>query len=107
MPEYNAIIRNILQLVDLNEQEIELISSRLVFTTLKKKEFLLREGEVCKYKNYIAKGCVVMYYIDEEGRERVIQLADRDHWANDLYSYFTGTPANIFIQALEDAEVLQ
>jgi CRP-like cAMP-binding protein len=45
--------------------------------------------------------------IDEEGRERVIYLADKDHWANDLYSYFTGTPANFFMQALEDIEVLQ
>lgn len=107
MPEHPSIINNILQLVDLNEQEIEFINSRLIFTRLKKKEFLLREGEVCKYKNYIVKGCMVMYYIDEEGRERVIHLADRDHWANDLYSYFTGKPASFFFQALEDAEVLQ
>ncbi|WP_343305165.1 Crp/Fnr family transcriptional regulator [Chitinophaga niabensis] len=107
MPEHPSIIHNILQLVDLTEQEIEFITSRLVFTRLRKKEFLLREGEVCKYKNYIVKGCLVMYYIDEEGRERVIHLADRDHWANDLYSYFTGKPASFFFQALEDAEVLQ
>lgn len=107
MPEQPSIIHNILQLVDLTEQEIEFITSRLVSTRLRKKEFLLREGEVCKYKNYIVKGCLVMYYIDEEGRERVVHLADRDHWANDLYSYFTGKPASFFLQALEDAEVLQ
>lgn len=107
MREYPSIIQNILQLVDLNEQEIEFITSRLVSTNLKKKEFLLREGELCKYKNYIVKGCLVMYYIDEEGRERVIHLAVQDHWVNDLYSYFTGQPAGFFIQALEDAEVLQ
>lgn len=107
MPEYSPIISNILQLVRLDQREIELINSRLVSTKLRKKEFLLREGEVCKYKNYVVKGCIVMYYIDEEGRERVVQLADRDHWANDLYSYFTGKPGNFFLQALEDAEVLQ
>ena len=107
MPEYPSIIQNILQLVALNEQEIEFITSRLVLTKLRKKEFLLREGEICKYKNYIVKGCLVMYYIDEEGRERVIHLADRDHWVNDLYSFFTGNPASYFFQALEDAEVLQ
>lgn len=107
MPEYSSIINNILQLVELKEPEIEFITSRLVFTQLRKKEFLLREGEVCRYKNYIVKGCVVMYYIDEEGRERVVHLADRDHWANDLYSYFTGKPGSFFLQALEDAEVLQ
>jgi CRP-like cAMP-binding protein len=107
MPEYSSIINNILQLVELKEHEIEFITSRLVFTRVRKKEFLLREGEVCRYKNYIVKGCVVMYYIDEEGRERVVHLADRDHWANDLYSYFTGKPGSFFLQALEDAEVLQ
>jgi CRP-like cAMP-binding protein len=61
MSDYNSIIQNIRQLVDLDEQEIELLTSRLVFTKLKKKEFLLREGEVCKYKNYLVKGCVAMY----------------------------------------------
>lgn len=104
---YSPLIMNILQLVDLDEQEIEFIESRLIVTKLRKKSFLLREGEVCRYKNYLVKGCVATYYIDEAGRERVSYFADRDHWSNDLHSYFTSSPATMFMQALEDSELLQ
>jgi CRP-like cAMP-binding protein len=107
MPEHTLIINNILQLVDLDQEEIAFIASRLGSSQLKKKAYLLRQGEVCRYKYYIAKGCLVIYYIDDEGKERVVHLADRDHWANDLYSYFTGRPSSFFIQALEDTEVFQ
>jgi CRP-like cAMP-binding protein len=105
--KYSPLVTNILEIVDLDEQEIACIESRLITTRLKKKDYLLREGEVCKHKNFILKGCVAAYFVDENGKERVTYLADRHHWANDIYSFFTGKPATLFMQALEDAELLQ
>ncbi|HRI59792.1 MAG TPA: Crp/Fnr family transcriptional regulator, partial [Saprospiraceae bacterium] len=72
---------------------------------LKKKEFLLRAGEVCRYESFVLKGCLRNYYLDDKGDEHILQFSVEDWWTSDLYSLLTQTPATQFIDALEDSSV--
>ncbi|MEQ8927380.1 MAG: Crp/Fnr family transcriptional regulator, partial [Fulvivirga sp.] len=47
------------------------------------------------------------YYIDDQAHERILQFGIEGWWVNDLYSYLTETPAQLFVQALEPTTVLQ
>jgi CRP-like cAMP-binding protein len=73
---------------------------------LKKKEWLLREGEVCTTVAFVNRGCLRSFSVDARGSERVWQLATEDHWIADLYSFTTQKPSELTIEALEASDVL-
>lgn len=92
--------------VDFDESEIDLIYSRLNFKEFSKKEFLLKEGMVCKYNFFILNGVVRSFYIDEKGKEKITQFAIDNWWVTNLESFVKQNPSTQFIQAVEDTTVL-
>jgi CRP-like cAMP-binding protein len=90
----------------LKDEEVELIKSAFIYKKIKKKQFLLQEGEVCKYAAFIVKGAMRQYSIDEKGIEHVIRLSIENWWAVDRESHAMLTPSIYNIDAWEDTEVL-
>ncbi|HQW83855.1 MAG TPA: Crp/Fnr family transcriptional regulator [Ferruginibacter sp.] len=88
-------------------EETDFFTSLLKSKSLGKGEFLLREGEVCKYDSFVIKGCLKTYYLNENGFEHIIDFSIEEWWANDLYSLFTQTASKTNIKAIEDTKVLQ
>ena len=105
--EYDLILQNIAKHIQLDKSETELFLSLLQHKVLKRKEFLLKQGDICKTDNFIIKGCLRTYTIDDSGFEHIVLFGIEDWWVGDLYSFLTQTPANYFIDALEDSEILQ
>lgn len=87
-------------------EELAIFNSLLTPKAVKKKQLLLREGEVCNFEAYIAKGCVRTYYIDENGSEVILQFAVEDWWVGDIGSFHDRTPSLFYIEAMEDSELL-
>jgi CRP-like cAMP-binding protein len=87
-------------------QEIELITNRLQVKYFKKKEYLLRKGEVCKYLYIVNKGCLRTYSFGESMNECTRCLAFGNSFCTVLSSFLTQNPSPEFIQALESTEVL-
>jgi CRP-like cAMP-binding protein len=107
MNNYEQIIKNISRHIILSADEIDYFISLLQYKELKRKEFLLRPGEICRHETFVTKGCLRTYYIDENSFEHLLEFSIEDWWAEDLYSFFTGKPAKLCIDALEDTEGLQ
>lgn len=101
------ILKNISKHIQLDKSETDLFVSQLQTKKLKRKEFLLRQGEICRTENFIVKGCLRVYSIDDNGFEHIIMFGIEDWWVGDLLSFLTATKSNYFIDALEDTEVLQ
>ena len=74
--------------------------------TLKKKEYLLREGDTCRFEAFITKGLLRTYDIDRNGNEQVLFFGTEDWWVTDFDSFMHQTPSRLYIQALEDSELL-
>ncbi|HEY0894981.1 MAG TPA: Crp/Fnr family transcriptional regulator [Sphingobacteriaceae bacterium] len=89
-----------------SKQELELFHDHLRSTTVKRRSYLLQQGEVCRFEAYILKGCLKKYYIDPDGNEVILQFAVEDWWMSDISSFSEQKPSNFFIQALEDTELL-
>ena len=104
---FGPILQNISQHIQLDKTETDFFTSLLEHRAIKKKDFLLRQGEICRTENFIIKGCLRMYSIDENGFEHIVQFGMEDWWISDLCSFLTKTPAKYSISALEDTEVLQ
>jgi CRP-like cAMP-binding protein len=104
---HDLILKNVTKHISLDQSEADFFISLLRHTTLKPKEYLLSQGDICRTENFIVKGCLRAFTIDERGFEHVIMLGVEDWWIGDLYSFLTQTPAAYFIQALEYTEVLR
>src|SRR5712675_3377672 len=90
----------------LNEGEIELIESAFQSKKFRKRQYLLQEGDVCKYTAFIVKGAMRQYTIDERGEEHIVRLTIENWWATDRESLMKQTPSIYFIDAWEDTEAL-
>jgi CRP-like cAMP-binding protein len=93
--------------ISLTDEEFTFFTSLLRSTSFKKGDFLLHEGDTCKYETFVTKGCLKSYYEDENGFEHILDFLVEGWWADDLYSFFTQTPSKSTIKAIEDTEVLQ
>lgn len=101
------IIANISRHVNLTDEEREFFLSLLHSKTIKRKSFLLQEGDLCRFENFVTKGCLKMYSVDKNGLEHVVMFAIEDWWVGDLYSFLSDVPTIFYIEAIEDTEILQ
>lgn len=90
----------------LTKEEEALIKTYLTLKKLRKKQYLLQEGDVCKNFAFVEKGALKSYTIDDNGNECIIQFAIEGWTIADLYSFLTGEAATYNIDAIEDAELV-
>lgn len=102
---YDLLLKNISRFIELTEEEKNYFTSLLKVKRLKKKQYLLQEGDIGRYECFVNKGCLRAYSIDEKGQEHNVQFAIEDWWIGDMYSFLTQTPARLTIDALEDSEL--
>jgi|WetSurMetagenome_2_1015567.scaffolds.fasta_scaffold468133_1 CRP-like cAMP-binding protein len=103
---YNVLRRQTAQHIRLTNDEFALATSFFAPKKLRKGQYLLQGGEKCSVLAFISSGCLRSYSIDSAGEEHIDQFAFEGWWMTDMYSYLTGQPAALFIDALEDSEIL-
>lgn len=91
---------------ELNEEEKKLITTHFKIKKLRKRQYLLQEGDVCRYKSFLLRGAMRMFGINERGQESIIQLGLENSWMVDQESFRSQTPSIYHIEALEDCEML-
>ncbi len=90
----------------LTDAEIEIIKTIFIPKKIRKRQYFLHEGEVCKYAGFIVKGAMRQYSIDDKGMEHVIHLFIENWWAVDRESYVMLTPSAYNIDAWEETDLL-
>jgi len=90
----------------LTKEEELLVVSSFQYKKIRKKQYFLQEGEVCKYAGFIIKGAMRMYSVDENGIEHILHLFTENYWATDRESSIMLTPSRYNIDAWEDTELL-
>lgn len=90
----------------LTVSDIEAITRAFTPKKLRKRQFLLQEGEVCKYLSFIVKGAMRKYSVDEKGAEHIVYLSIENWWVGDRESCMALTPSRYNIDAWEDTDIL-
>lgn len=75
------------------------------FSTVKKKETLIRQGQPFDNAFFIQKGLLFSYRTVESGESQVVQFGQEHHWFGDLHSFLTGKDALFSLEALEPSEL--
>lgn len=105
---HEAIIKNIRRHIEPIDEEIAILSSLAAVKTVKRKELLLKEGDVARHQFFVINGCLRTYTIDSGGKEHVLMFAPEDWWCSgDLYSFLSGQKSVNHLEALEPTTLLQ
>ena len=89
-----------------SEEQLRVIDSLCVNRFLRRKQWLLRESDVCRYYTFISKGCMKQCRVNQNGDLHVSKFAVEDCWIWDSESLHTGMPSKTGICAVEESELL-
>jgi len=107
MNDFSPVIDYVSRYVELTDDEINHFKSFLKITRVKKRQFIVQPGFVCKCKSYVVKGAFRGYLVDNEGKEHTLAFAIEDWWISDYSSLIYQEPATMFVEALEDSILIQ
>ena len=99
------LLKNLARFIILTQEEEAYLISKLKTKKLRKKQYFLQEGDVCKHQGFVYKGCLRAFEVDAKGVEHVAQFSPEDWWIGDIYSFYTNEPSRLNIEALEDTEL--
>ena len=100
------ILENISKIVTLTPQEQALFLSNVETKNYKAKTILLNAGEICKHSYFVNSGLLRSFNINDNIVEHVLQFACEGWWIGDMYSLLSQKPGNLFIEVMEDSEVV-
>ncbi len=103
---FRILIKHIRQKVTLSEQDVVLLKTFFVQKKLEKKQFLLREGEICNYFAFVSRGILKSFMTDEKGQDRISLFAFEGWWISDFNSFINREKALLNIDAIENSELL-
>lgn len=88
------------------DDELAQMEAVAVVKKLRRREFLLRQGDVSRDMAFVVSGALRLYRTDDEAQEHIMRFAIENWWLNDAESFRTGLPAKGAIDALEDTRLL-
>lgn len=103
---YELFFQKFNEKVSLTAEEEAYIKQYLTPKKLRKKQYLLQEGDVCKHLCVVEKGALRAYILDEQGDEHITAFALEGWTIGDLQSFIKQEPSTLNIDALEDSELV-
>ncbi|MCK9408633.1 MAG: Crp/Fnr family transcriptional regulator [Bacteriovoracaceae bacterium] len=104
---FHSILNNVAKHITLTAAEKKFFCSLLRVKKLRKRQYLLQAGDVSRFEQFINTGALRAYYLDEKGHERIVQFGLEGWWIGDMASFFSGLPATLTIEAMEESELFQ
>jgi len=105
----HEFLRNYIERVtssQMSEDEFNLYKQSFAVKRVKKKQFLLHEGTICRYMAFVVKGAMRQYTIDNKGNEHIVRFGIEEWWMSDRESFISLIPSRYNIDAIEDTDLL-
>lgn len=107
MQKAQPIIDYVNRVISLTPEEEEVLVSKITYRKYLKGQYLLQQGDICKFSGFIISGCTKTFFIDDQGQEHVVMFSVEDWWASDMGSFISQKPAVFNVQCLENTEIIQ
>ncbi|MCL5130359.1 Crp/Fnr family transcriptional regulator [Algibacter sp. L4_22] len=93
-------------LIDLTPKEEAFLESKVTYRKYLKGQYVIQQGDICKYECFVISGCTKTFYLDQEGQEHMVMFAIENWWTADMGSFISQTPADYNVQCLENTELI-
>jgi CRP-like cAMP-binding protein len=88
------------------EADLKKIDAVTVHKKLKRRQYLLHEGQVCQYHGFVVSGLLRLYRVGNDATEHILRFSGENWWVSDYESFQSGLPSKGNIDALEDSQLL-
>ncbi len=105
--DLTLLLENVKRHITLDKTETDYFISLLEYRKVRKREILVREGDIVRNEYFVLRGCFKTYSVDEKGHEHITTFAAEGWWTGNLRGFLTGQPSHLYTEALEDSEVVQ
>ena len=102
---HERILKNISRFIELTPEEVRYFVSLLKHKKIRKRQYLVQEGDIARYEYFVNEGCLRTFHTDDKGMEHNVQFSIEDWWTGDMYSFLTQTPGKYNIIAIEDSDL--
>lgn len=103
---FEVLLAHIGNKVDITDEQKNQVQSYFILKKLRRKQYLLQEGDVCKSLSFVSKGLLKSYFLDEKGNEHINMFAFEGWWISDFNSFINQEKSVLNIDAIEETEVL-
>lgn len=103
---FDLLAKKITEKISITDDEFDYCKSLFIEKKLKRKKYLMQEGDVCRYTAFVHSGLMRSFTVDAKGNEHILQFAMEGWWIADLASFITEEPSPYNMEALEDCELL-
>ena len=105
--DINPLINHFSSYLPLVKDEVKALEERVTMKKVRRRQFILQAGDVCKHYSFVIKGCCKLYKVDAKGQEHNLQFAIENGWIADIGSFHSETPSELYIEAMEPSTLLQ
>ena len=92
--------------IDVTNEDLEVILSYFKPIKKSKNDLLLLQGETSQQTFFVGKGCLRIFFVNEEGKDVTRYIAFENQFATALVSFITKLPSTEYIQVIEKSELL-
>lgn len=93
--------------IPLSKEEKQLVTEYFQPRLYRRRQYVLQEGDTCNKFNFVVRGCLRMYKIDDKGNMHILQFTAENRWLTDLGSFYGKKVSKLNIDAIEDTMILQ
>lgn len=90
----------------LTDSEANYVYSHFSWRKFSKHQVILQAGEPVKYEYFVLKGGLKAYLIEDDNKMHILQFALQNWWITDYQALYKGTGSTLYIDCLEETEVL-
>jgi CRP-like cAMP-binding protein len=98
--------RHIEEITPVSDDEFAYISTFFTAKKVRKHQFLIQAGDKVPCEYWIANGAFRAFYVDDGGKEHILQFALENSWLSDYNAFFHQTESVVNVVCMEQAEVL-
>ncbi|BDS13199.1 Crp/Fnr family transcriptional regulator [Aureispira anguillae] len=102
----DLLYQNILRKATISMDTFEEFKTLTKTVTLPKGAFFVQAGDIAQYTAFVLSGVLYSYNIDEKGEKHVLQIALKNNWISDPYSFFSQKEALYYVEVLTTTEVV-
>ncbi|MBD0404923.1 DUF5367 family protein [Flammeovirga sp. EKP202] len=92
----NKLIEHISKFIQLDEEEVNAISTQIHVRKYKTGDILLRDGDISTVSYFNLEGCVRLYHL-VDGEEKTAFFYTENGFISSIRSFTTGTPSNHYL----------
>tara|TARA_R110002050_G_scaffold300548_2_gene470452 strand:- start:275 stop:868 length:594 start_codon:yes stop_codon:yes gene_type:complete len=92
--------------ISLTQKEEDFLLSKIKYRKYLKGQYILQQGDICKYEYFVISGCTKTFHVDDSGQEHIIMFSIENWWTSDMGSFITQTPADYNIQCIDNTELI-